>query len=131
MIIFFSMEGCGFCKKAEAELRDELASGRIIQKAHTEAPKGTNGFPTFVNTETDVVVTGYKPKAALLKALGAEAEGYEHHNAAPQPSCCPCPGVGPVVHGHPGPVSRAEHYADTGGWPPASFGYATLGNYWH
>ena len=78
MIVFFSMDGCGFCKKAEAELHDEIKKGRVHKKAHTEAPEGTNGFPTFMNTDTGKIVTGYKPKTQLFEALGVSMENYEH-----------------------------------------------------
>ena len=78
MIVFFSMDGCGFCKKAEAELHDDIKKGRVLKKAHTEAPAGTNGFPTFMNTDTGKIVTGYKPKAQLFEDLGVKVENYEH-----------------------------------------------------
>jgi hypothetical protein len=78
MIVFFSMDGCVFCKKVEAELHDEIKKGRVHKKAHTEAPEGTNGFPTFMNTDTGKIVTGYKPKAQLFEALGVNMENYEH-----------------------------------------------------
>ena len=31
-VVFYHMEGCGFCKKAKDELVDEIASGKVIVK---------------------------------------------------------------------------------------------------
>lgn len=136
MIVFFSMDGCGFCKKAEAELRDEIEKGHVHKKAHTEAPEGTNGFPTFMNTDTGKIVTGYKPKAQLFEALGVKMENYEHkrddehmqHHMQEHMQ----------HHGHMphhmqervvAPTSCSEHYAEVAA-PKGAWGYATLGNYW-
>ena len=129
MIVFFSMDGCGFCKKAEAELHDEIKKGRVLKKAHTEAPTGTNGFPTFMNADTGKIVTGYKPKAQLFEDLGVKVENYEHTQDDEHMQ----------HHGHmphhiqeraPAPTSCSEHYAGLAAIPKGAWGYATLGNYW-
>ena len=46
-ITFYSMGGCGFCDKAKAMFKDEIASGEMVVKPSSEAPAGTRGFPTF------------------------------------------------------------------------------------
>ncbi len=43
------MDGCGYCIRAEQMLKDEIASGVIVIKDKSEAPKGVRGFPHFVN----------------------------------------------------------------------------------
>lgn len=127
MIVFFSMDGCGFCKKAEAELHDEIKKGRVHKKAHTEAPEGTNGFPTFMNTDTGKIVTGYKPKAQLFEALGVSMENYGHTQDDEH-----------MHHGNmphhmqkraAASTSCSEHYGEVA-TPKGAWGYATLGNYW-
>jgi hypothetical protein len=147
MIVFFSMDGCGFCKKAEAELHDEIKKGRVHKKLHTEAPEGTNGFPTFMNTDTGKIVTGYKPKAQLFEALGVSMENYEHAQDDERMHHGHMQHHGHVQehmqhHGHmphhmqehmqkraAAPTSCSEHYAEVA-TPKGAWGYATLGNYW-
>ena len=74
MIIFYAMEGCTFCVKAEKELIELLDTGFMVKKGSGEAPPGTTGFPTFVNVETNTTVVGYKPKEELLVALGVTSK---------------------------------------------------------
>ena len=69
-VVFYHMEGCGFCKKAKDELVDEIASGKVIVKDSKEAPAGVRGFPHFVNEDNGKTVTGFKPAALLMKELG-------------------------------------------------------------
>ena len=144
------MDGCGFCKKAEAELHDEIKKGRVHKKAHTEAPEGTNGFPTFMNTDTGKIVMGYKPKAQLFEALGVSMENYEHaqddehmqhHGDMPHHMQEHMQHHGDMPHHMQeymqhhmqkraaAPTSCSEHYGEVA-TPKGAWGYATLGNYW-
>ena len=93
-IIFYSMGSCGYCKKAEQLLAQEIASGKIIKKDASESPNGKfQGFPAFLHTETgkthmglpqsfedllaklEVVEnfcnTNFHPRQDLLKHMGA------------------------------------------------------------
>jgi hypothetical protein len=128
MIVFFSMDGCGFCKKAEAELHDEIKKGRV-------------------HTDTGKIVTGYKPKAQLFEALGVSMENYEHAQDDERMHHGHMQHHGHVQehmqhHGHmphhmqehmqkraAAPTSCSEHYAEVA-TPKGAWGYATLGNYW-
>ena len=64
------MEGCGHCKNAKNELKDEIASGKVIVKSPAEAPTGVRGFPHFKSTVTGREVSGYMKKDQLFKELG-------------------------------------------------------------
>lgn len=79
MIIFYAMDRCGFCKKAKAELSDEIASGIVVVKGTNDAPANVKGFPYFVNTENGKTHSGYAPKNVLFKSLGVTNETYETH----------------------------------------------------
>jgi glutaredoxin len=46
-ILFYSMQGCGYCTKAKQMFAEELASGEMIEKPAHEAGDGVNGFPHF------------------------------------------------------------------------------------
>ena len=74
-VVFYHMEGCGFCKKAKDELVDEIASGKVIVKDSKEAPAGVRGFPHFVNEDNGKTVTGFKPAALLMRELGVVGVG--------------------------------------------------------
>ena len=138
------MDGCGFCKKAEAELHDEIKKGHVHKKAHTEAPEGTNGFPTFMNTDTGKIVTGYKPKDQLFEALGVSMENYgrtqddermrhghmQHHGNMPHHMQEHMQHVQHHMQKQAAAsTSCSEHYGEVA-TPKGAWGYATLGNYW-
>lgn len=74
-INFFSMEGCGHCKRAEAELAEEISGGLVVKRPSSEAPKGVTGFPTF--TLGDKMAVGYASKAVLFEKLGVQSENFE------------------------------------------------------
>ena len=46
-IVLYSMDGCGFCVKAEKMFGTAINSGWIVVKSSQEAPEGIRGFPTF------------------------------------------------------------------------------------
>lgn len=76
MIILYAMDGCGHCVRAKKELVNMISSGQIIVKCPSEAPPGVRGFPHFTNTDNGKSVSGYRPKAELLAALGVSSEEY-------------------------------------------------------
>ena len=76
MIIFYSMDGCGFCQKAKSELANDIASGLVIIKGQKEAPPGVNGFPHFVNEKNGKAVSGFRPREKLFAELEILSEGY-------------------------------------------------------
>jgi hypothetical protein len=94
MINFYYMETCGYCKKAQAELKEEIALGKVNLKSAKEAPAGVTGFPHFTSS-SGATHTGYLPKDQLLEKLGENIkEGYNkppHHPHKPphqEPEIC-------------------------------------------
>lgn len=68
------MESCPFCVKAEQLFSDELKNGSMEKKPSSEAPKGVNGFPTFLNTETGKMSAGLpSSKKELFQKLGVSS----------------------------------------------------------
>jgi len=47
-IIFYSMNNCHYCKKAETMFSEEISKGMMIKKSSSDAPQGSSGFPLFV-----------------------------------------------------------------------------------
>lgn len=77
-VIFFTMEGCGFCMKAKQELEKELKNGLVHLQDAKDAPSGVSGFPHFVNFKSGKSHTGYAPKDKLFESLGVLiTENYE------------------------------------------------------
>ena len=66
-IIFFNMNGCGYCKKAKDMFSEEINNGFIIMKNHTEAPPNVNGFPFFINTKNGSTSAGLPKNIEELK----------------------------------------------------------------
>ena len=95
-VVFYHMEGCGFCKKAKDELVDEIASGKVIVKDSKEAPAGVRGFPHFVNEDNGKSVTGFKPAALLMKELGVVGVGPMPSTRRPMPPKPPTPAGMPM-----------------------------------
>ena len=108
-VVFYHMEGCGFCKKAKDELVDEIASGKVIVKDSKEAPAGVRGFPHFVNEDNGKSVTGFKPAALLMKELGVVGAGPMPSTRRgmppkpPTPAGMPMPPKPMMPHGSPMP----------------------------
>ena len=70
-IIFFSMNKCGFCDKAEKLLKPYIDNGKIHKKSHTEANGKFSGFPAFLNTANGNTHTGLPSSAeSLFQKLG-------------------------------------------------------------
>ena len=88
-VVFYHMKGCGFCKKAEAELANEIASGKVVIKDSKEAPTDVRGFPHFVNEDNGKSVTGFKPAALLMKELGVVGAGPMPATRRPMPKPMP------------------------------------------
>ena len=78
-IILYKMNGCGFCNKAEQELKNEIANGEVVVKPHSEAPSGITGFPHFENVENKKSHTGFAKKEKLMVILGYK-ENFSHRN---------------------------------------------------
>jgi glutaredoxin len=69
-VIFYKMNSCGYCTKAEKLLADEIANKTVIIKSSSEAPAGVNGFPYFVNDVNGKSHMGYPgTKEALFEKL--------------------------------------------------------------
>ena len=111
-VVFYHMEGCGFCKKAKDELVDEIASGKVIVKDSKEAPAGVRGFPHFVNEDNGKTVTGFKPAALLMKELGVVGVGPMPSTRRPMPPKPPTPAGMPMS-----PMPRGSPMPRMGGMP--------------
>ena len=46
-IIFYHMQGCGFCTAAKRMFSDEISNGEIEEVDARNAPSSFRGFPTF------------------------------------------------------------------------------------
>jgi glutaredoxin len=76
-IIFYSMNGCGYCQKAKQMFNDEISSGLMVVKPASEAPDGVRGFPTFAyNNKMHSGLPGSKKE--LYTKLNYSNEGYSH-----------------------------------------------------
>ena len=80
-IIFFNMETCGFCARGKQLLSEEIKSGQIIVRPHTEAPQGIMGFPTF--KYGDNIETGL-PKS--FEELASKLKYHSGHTKTPSVS---------------------------------------------
>lgn len=117
MINFYSMESCGYCKKAHAELKEEIALGKVIVKSAKEAPVGVTGFPHFTSS-SGATHTGYLPKDQLLEKLGENVK--EGYNKQPHKE----PHKQPHKEPHKQPHKEPEICSKRSG------GYVTLGQTW-
>ena len=82
LVIMFSMPGCGYCTKAKKILSDDIASGKVVVKPHTDA-KGVSGFPHFTNSDGTKTHTGCPTTSADLHAKLGTIEGFRTHAATP------------------------------------------------
>ncbi len=83
-IVFYNMQGCGFCAKAMKMLEHEIAQGKIIVKPNTEAPAEVKGFPHFINTDNGKSQSGLpKDKESLFSILQAEGAAAPSRDALP------------------------------------------------
>ena len=133
MITFYSMEGCGYCKKAQAELKDEIALGKVNLKSAKEAPAGVTGFPHFTSS-SGATHTGYLPKDQLLEKLGENIkEGYNKHPHKPPHHPPQHPHHPPHPHHqphHPHKHPHHPHHQEPEMCSKRSGGYVTLGDTW-
>ena len=85
MITFYSMDQCPYCTRTMAMLSDEIRSGLVTVKPHTQAPSGVRGFPHFVHG--DKTHTGApKSKSDLFQKLGMNHEAYADCSTTPWPA---------------------------------------------
>ena len=86
MITFYSMNGCPHCVNALKALENDIRSGTVVVKSHTEAPPTARGFPYFA-TENGNETTGFVNRETLLQKLGKTPiiEGYKQPHKQPQP----------------------------------------------
>jgi len=68
-ILFYTMNGCGFCNKAKKDLDQEIKNGQVLLVDSKHAPEGVRGFPHFISS-TGLQHSGYAPKKKLFEALG-------------------------------------------------------------
>lgn len=74
-IIFYFMNGCGFCDKAKNMFANEISSGDIVVVPSSKAPSGVNGFPHFSHNGKSH--SGLpQSKKQLYDKLGYVSEGY-------------------------------------------------------
>jgi glutaredoxin len=74
-IIFYFMEGCGFCAAAKNMLAKQIENGTIVIKPHTEAPSNISAFPGFVyKDKVDIGLP--KDFPALASSLGYKIENF-------------------------------------------------------
>jgi glutaredoxin len=78
-IIFFNMEGCGFCKKAKDMLNSHIQNGDIVLKPHTEADSHCSGFPCFENSNTGKKHLGLPSSYEELLTNLDIVENYHHY----------------------------------------------------
>ena len=78
-IIFFNMEGCGFCKKAKDMLNSHIQNGDIVLKPHTEADSDCSGFPCFKNPNTGKKHLGLPSSYEELLTKLDIVENYNHY----------------------------------------------------
>ena len=71
-IEFYSMDGCGWCKKALAALAEQINNGTVSLKTAQEAVKyGANGFPFFRNPANGQTTSGWPGSlSAIYEKLG-------------------------------------------------------------
>lgn len=48
-ILFYSMDGCGYCSMSKELLKNEIKNKKIKVLSHLKAPNNVSGFPHFVN----------------------------------------------------------------------------------
>jgi len=121
-VVFYHMKGCGFCKKAEAELANEIASGKVVIKDSKFAPTGVRGFPHFVNEDNGKSVTGFKPAALLMKELGVVGVGPMPSTRSPMPKPMPRSPMPKPMPRSPmprSPMPRGSPMPQMGGMPMA------------
>ena len=89
-IEFYSMDGCGWCKKALAALAEQINNGTVSLKTAQEAVKyGANGFPFFRNPANGQTTSGWPGSlSALYEKLGISASA---NTALADAGASPCP----------------------------------------
>jgi len=78
------MDSCPHCQRTRTMLGEEIRSGIVKVKPHTQSPPGVRGFPHFVsgnNSHTGAP----KSKSDLFQKLGISNESYADCNNTPWP----------------------------------------------
>ena len=79
-IVFYSMNRCGHCGNAKNILKDQIASGEIVEKDASEAPVGVAAFPYFQSSNGKSHTGCPQSHADLLEKLGVGVENYQDEN---------------------------------------------------
>jgi glutaredoxin len=94
-IIFYIMEGCGYCGAAKETLKNEIKNGTVVVQPQSKAPPGVRGFPHF--THKDKSYSGAPKSFKILK----DKLGYEPNKSKEN------------YDGWIGVTSNREMYSDT------------------
>tara|TARA_Y100000389_G_C17300950_1_gene432954 strand:+ start:176 stop:469 length:294 start_codon:yes stop_codon:yes gene_type:complete len=83
MIIFVSMNGCGFCTKAKQALATEIMNNEVKVMSPEEALESNyfsksdlQAFPTFLNVKNNKIEKGFRSKDHLFSALEYKKEKF-------------------------------------------------------
>ncbi len=64
------MPGCHFCQKATEMFKNEIHTGKIVVKKHTESGNRFRGFPSFENIKNGKTMSGLpQTKIYLFQTL--------------------------------------------------------------
>jgi hypothetical protein len=104
------MENCGHCETTKVMFEKELESGEIEMRSSEDAGGRFRGFPSFLNTDNDMVHTGRpNDKQDLYKILGV-MESYNDDI--------------PLYYVSPPPLVGNIPYLPLGDFPPTALFYS-------
>jgi glutaredoxin len=111
MILFYYMNGCGFCDKAKNLLAPQIQSGEVKVLSKDQVPSNVQarGFPLFTNENGTVKHEGLPSSfQELQKKLGGSS-GPPMPRPMPGPAPMPRPMPGPAPMPRPMPSHGAEN----------------------
>ena len=98
VIIFYKMNNCGYCDKAEEMLKEPIANGQIVVKPANEANGKFRGFPSFKNPRNGLTHSG------LLQSVDFLSEKLKV-DLTPPSSSSPSPSL-------PAPLPLSDYYIE-------------------